>query len=205
METKPKSILIVGQATCLAQGHCRANLLSNGDVYCIFCGTSAAPDEAHRTRALDSLVAGVCAVLAPLSATGKPEYKRDCPGGHGAEANGFDFKDLLQDTYRFAGKGSVRTVELKYFVTELPYAAAAETGYGISLTDADKARLPEDVVKAVATLEKIGFCVRGQETGLHEDPIAGHWISLTRGTPVGKMGYVLGLNVRLNGNWPAAS
>lgn len=211
METKPKSLLIVGSATCpqgAAKGHdgdaCRANLLSNGGVFCIFCGTSPVPDNAHRTRALDGLVAGVRTILAELSA-GTPDYKRDCPGGHGAEANGFDFKDLVRDTYRYTGRGSLRTVELQYFVTELPYAAEAETGYGTTLTDADKARLPADVIAAVAKLEKIGFCVRGQETGLHEDPIEGCWISLTRGTPVGKMGYVLGMNVRFKGLWPAAS
>ncbi|MBY0552364.1 MAG: hypothetical protein K2W95_34105 [Candidatus Obscuribacterales bacterium] len=212
METKQKSILIVGSATCrqgAAKGHdgdaCRANLMSNGGVSCIFCGTSEAPDDAHRTRALDGLVVGVCAVLAPLSTTGKHEYTRDCPGGHGAEANGFDFKNLVRDTYLFAGKGTVTSARLQFFVTELPYAAAADTGYGVTLTDADRARLPEDVLKSVATLEKMGFCLRGQETALHDDPIEGQWLSLTRGTLVGKMGCVLGLNVRLKGKWPAAN
>lgn len=206
-----KSILIIGRATCPradSQGHgadeSRANLLTNGKVYCIFCGTSEAPDQAHRTRALDGLVEHVCKVLAPLSDTA-PVYNRSCPGGEHAEAHGIDFQHLITDTYRFAGRDVLKSAELRYFVSELPYAAEADVDYGVKLTDAEKAQLPGNVVDAINQLEKMGFCVRGQETGLHQDPIEGWYISLSRGTKVGTMGYVLGLNVRFKGTKLTAS
>lgn len=198
---KTKSVLIVAPIKCPNKTNhadadsARANLLTNGRIYCIFCGTSPEAVAEDSARALEALVSATCQAVEKC--TGQPAYHRGFPNNlTGCEAQGIDFKNLETVTYSFPPSGHVTSANVEYYVTELPYAAEADVDYGTTLSDAEKGQLDDAVVEAVAALEKMGFRVNGEDRGLHPDQVGGHHLCLTRGTPVGKMGYVLGIRVR---------
>ncbi len=185
---------IVSSCTCpvgSAAGHdadeCRANLLEDGSVLCVICGT-VYPKMSDRMRQVWRAIcsSGFRVPSVQLGSATKPgteAYGAACLSGYDP-----NLSDMVRATF-CSGKESVH---LDY---ELSNEAEIDNP-DLSLTrkpgDDELAALPERTRKCVKALEELGFRVR------HIQTTAPARVAMSCGRPVGSMGFVLGASVVLS-------
>lgn len=221
-------VRIIGQASCPFAGQkgydgdsARCNLLSNGKILCVSCGTLHEGSSEQRKRASRELVERVYSIVGKACGQGPqilrgtrlandpnlhkvPEFDPQNPDKllispyAGSCLSGYDPNTFEQVNASFTG--DVLSANLHWFPDELEQALTPDLDYDEPLGADEVPLVPAVAVELINNLQtEFGFRVRGNKATRNEYLASRPYhLGLSCGKSIGSMGYVSGLSLALS-------